>query len=86
MQSEVFVDHGIVAKYSPPVYDNSVFWLTRDRQGQGIVMMVAGYETKRVSTYAIEAEIAGYERISDAKAFATNSPAIAFYVLTFPQR
>jgi hypothetical protein len=85
MQSEVFIDHGCVAKYSPAVYDNSVFWLTSDRQGQGIVMMVAGYETKRVSTYAIEAEIAGYPRIDDAIGFTYQLAGHSFYVLTFPQ-
>lgn len=84
MQSEVFIDHGCVAKYSPAVYDNSVFWLTRDRQGQGIVMMVSGYQTKRVSTYAIEAEIAGYTRINDAIGFTYQLAGHTFYVLTFP--
>jgi hypothetical protein len=85
MQSEVFIDHGCAAKYSPAVYDNSVFWLTKDRQGQGIVMMVSGYQTKRVSTYAIEDEIAGYERISDAIGFCYQMAGHTFYVLTFPQ-
>lgn len=84
MQSEVFIDHGCVAKYSPAVYDNTVFWLTRDRQGQGIVMMVSGYQTKRVSTYAIETEIAGYERLSDAIGFCYQLAGHSFYVLTFP--
>jgi hypothetical protein len=84
MSGEVFIDHGCVAKYSPAVYDTTVFWLTRDRQGQGIVMMVAGYQTKRVSTYAIEAEIAGYERISDAIGFCYQLAGHTFYVLTFP--
>ena len=85
MQSEVFIDHGCVAKYSPAVYDNTVFWLTRDRQGQGIVMMVSGYQTKRVSTYAIEAEIAGYATVSDAIGFTYQLAGHSFYVLTFPQ-
>jgi hypothetical protein len=84
MQSQVFIDHGCAAEYSPAVYDLMVFWLTRDRQGQGIVMMVAGETTKRVSTYAIEAEIAGYERINDAIGFTYQLAGHTFYVLTFP--
>jgi hypothetical protein len=84
MQSEVFIDHGIVAPFSAAVYDNLVFWLTRDRQGQGIVMMVSGYDTKRVSTYAIEAEIAGYGLIHDAIGFCYQLAGHTFYVLTFP--
>lgn len=84
MQSEVFVDHGTVAKYSPAVYDNYMFWLTRDRQGQGAVHAIAGYESKRVSTFAIEQEIAGYDRIWDAIGFCYRLGGHAYYVLTFP--
>jgi hypothetical protein len=80
----VFVDHGIAAKYSVANYDNGVFWLTRDRQGQGFVVMGAGYQTKRISTYAIEAEIAGYTRIDDAIGFCYQLSGHTFYVLTFP--
>jgi hypothetical protein len=80
----VFVDHGCAAKYSVATYDNAVFWLTADRQGQGIVMQGAGYQTKRVSTYAIEAEIAGYATISDAIGFTYQIAGHTFYVLTFP--
>jgi len=80
----VFVDHGTVAKYSVAGYDNGVFWITRDRQGQGFVVMGAGYQTKRVSTYAIEAEIAGYARIDDAIGYCYQLAGHTFYVLTFP--
>jgi hypothetical protein len=80
----VFVDHGCAAKYSPAVYDNGIFWLTRDRQGQGFVMQGTGYQTKRVSTYAIEAELAGYARIDDAIGFCYQLAGHTFYVLTFP--
>jgi hypothetical protein len=83
-QADVFIDHGCAAKYSPAVYDNAVFWLTSDRQGRGIVIMGAGYQTKRVSTYAIEAEIAGYARIDDAIGFCYQLSGHTFYVLTFP--
>jgi uncharacterized membrane protein len=83
-QPGVFIDHGIVAKYSASEYDNGVFWLTADRQGQGIVVMVAGYQSKRISTYAIENEISGYARISDAIGFCYQLGGHTFYVLTFP--
>jgi hypothetical protein len=80
----VFIDHGIAAKYSVANYDNGVFWLTRDRQGQGFIIHGAGYQTKRVSTYAIEAEIGGYTRIDDAIGFCYQIGGHTFYVLTFP--
>lgn len=80
----VFVDHGCAAKYSVATYDNSVFWLTRDRQGQGIVMRGAGYQTTRISTFAIEAEFATYVRIDDAIGFTYQMAGHTFYVLSFP--
>jgi hypothetical protein len=80
----VFVDHGCAAKYSAANYDNSVFWLTQDRQGQGFVMMGSGYQTTRVSTYAIEAEFTSYQRINDAIGFCYQLAGHTFYVLTFP--
>lgn len=83
-QPDVFIDHGIAAKYSAAEYDNGIFWLASDRQGQGLVLLGAGYQTKRISTYAIENEINGYERISDAIGFCYQIGGHAFYVLTFP--
>jgi hypothetical protein len=80
----VFIDHGTCAKYSVAGYDNGVFWLTRDRQGQGFVVMGAGYQTKRVSTYAIEAELAGYARLDDAIGYCYQLAGHTFYVITFP--
>jgi hypothetical protein len=88
-QSEVIIDHGCVAKYSAATYDNAVFWLGANRAGQGIVLMGSLYSAKRISTYAIEAEIAKYataaeERISDAIGFCYSLAGHAFYVLAFP--
>jgi hypothetical protein len=83
-QPDIFIDHGIASKYSAAEYDNGLFWLSHDRQGQGIVIMGAGYQTKRISTYAIEAEIAGYTTIADAIGFCYQLGGHAFYVLSFP--
>jgi len=84
-QPGTFVDHGTCAKYSAAVYDNSVFWLSRDRQGRGFVIQGAGYQTKRISTHAIEQELAGYATLSDAIGFCYGLSGHAFYVLTFPK-
>ena len=84
-QPGTFVDHGCCAKYSAAVYDNSVFWLSRDRQGRGFVIQGAGYQTKRISTHAIEQELAGYETLNDAIGFCYGIAGHAFYVLTFPK-
>lgn len=80
----VFIDHGCAAKYSAATYDNSVFWLSRNRAGQGIIMMAAGYQSERISTYAIEKSIAGYSEVEDAIGFCFLIAGHAFYVLSFP--
>lgn len=83
-QPDVFIDHGIAAKYSVANYDNALFWLCNDRQGHGFVIQGAGYQTKRISTYAIEAEIARYPRVDDAIGFTYLLAGHAFYVIAFP--
>jgi len=80
----VLIPHGCAAKFSPCEVDNAVLWLSRDRNGQGIVVSGAGYEAKRVSTYAIEAEFTRYSRIDDAIGWTYQLGGHQFYVLTFP--
>jgi hypothetical protein len=79
-----FIDHGCVAPYSVARQDVSVFWLSRDREGQGIVVKTDGYEPKRISTHGIEADIQTYARIDDAIGFCIQQSGHAFYILTFP--
>lgn len=80
----VFVDYGTAAKYSVATNDNTTLWLSRDRTGKGIVMMLAGYQAKRISTFAIEEAIRKYARIDDAIGFCYQIGGHIFYVLTFP--
>jgi hypothetical protein len=80
----VFIDYGCAAKYSLAGNDNTAFFLSRDRTGKGIVMMVAGYRGKRISTFAIENAIRKYSRIDDAIGFCYQIGGHIFYVLTFP--
>ena len=80
----VFIDHGVAAKYSVATYDNGVYWLSRNRQGQGVVLTSAGYRTERISTYAIEEDLRTYTRIDDAIGWCYQISGHTFYVLTFP--
>lgn len=80
----VFVDNGCIARYSPAEYDNAVYWLGSNRSGERIVLSGAGYQTKRISTYAIEAAMAGYDKVDDAVGWTYSLGGHAFYVLSFP--
>lgn len=80
----VFIDRGCCAKYSVCETDNAVYWLSADRYGQGIVLQGAGYAATRVSTYAIEAELATYPTLTDAIGYAYQLSGHVYYVLSFP--
>lgn len=80
-----FIDQGCVAVYSIAEIDNSVFFLSYDRHGQGIVLQASGYQTKRISTFAIENEIANIVTgPADTIGWTYQLNGHAFYVLTFP--
>ena len=78
-----FIEHGCAAAGTVAKADNTVFWLGADDRGQGIVWRADGYTPMRISTHALEAELAGYT-LSDAFAFTYQQEGHIFYVLTFP--
>ncbi len=80
----VFIEHGCCAPYSIAKQDLSVYWLSQDRQGQGMVMVGSEYAARRISTHAIEQQIQNYATISDAVGFTYQQLGHVFYVLTFP--
>jgi hypothetical protein len=64
--------------------DNGLFWLGRDRRGQGIVYRANGYAGVRISTHAVEWQIQQYADLSDAIAYTYQQDGHSFYVLVFP--
>lgn len=79
-----FIEVGCAAPYSVAKMDNSVFWLSQDHRGAGMVLRADGYTPSVVSTRALESTIATYGTISDAAAFCYQEFGHTFYVLTFP--
>lgn len=80
----VFIEHGCAAKHSVAKQDLTLFWLSKDLQGQGIVMAGKNYSANRISTHAIEQEFSTYSRIDDAIGYCYQQAGHPFYVLTFP--
>jgi len=80
----VFIEHGCVAPYSICRQDLSIYWLSKDRQGQTIVLNGNQYTAHRISTHAIEQKISSYATISDAIGFTYQQLGHTFYVLIFP--
>lgn len=79
-----FIEQGCAAKFSPAKMDNSVFWLTADERGKGMVQRAVGYQPQRISTHAVEYAIGQYARIDDAVGFTYQQEGHSFYVLNFP--
>lgn len=83
-----FYEHGTVAKYSVATQDISVYMLGQDKQGQGVVFRITGYECKRISNHALEYQLrqmaAAGATMTDAIGFCHQFDGHVFYVLTFP--
>jgi hypothetical protein len=79
-----FNELGLAAPYSVAKMDNGLFWLGRDRRGQGIVYRANGYAGIRISTHAVEWQIQQYSDMSDAIAYTYQQDGHSFYVLIFP--
>ena len=79
-----FIEQGCAAKFSPAKLDNTVYWLSADERGQGMVQRAQGYQPQRVSTHAVEYAVAQYATISDAIGYTYQQEGHSFYVLSFP--
>lgn len=79
-----FIEQGCAAKRSVAKMDNSIFWLTSDDRGQGMVVRAQGYQPQRISNHALEFAISQYSDISDAVAFTYQEEGHSFYMLSFP--
>lgn len=82
--SGAFNELGCVAPYSPAKLDNGIFWLGGDIRGSGIVYRSNGYTGTRISTHALEWQLANYSTLSDAVGYSYQQDGHLFYVLTFP--
>lgn len=60
------LQQGCIARFSPVIADNAVYWLSQDRWGRNMLMRGEGYASKRVSTFAVEDEWSRYDTLADA--------------------
>lgn len=79
-----FVPYGCAAKYSVASADIHLCWVSKNEQGKGIIVRSEGYEARRISTHAIEAEIAKFTTIADAVGTSYQVEGHTFYVVHFP--
>jgi hypothetical protein len=80
----VFIEQGIMARYSAASINNAIAWLGANEQGGGIVWLSGGGDPQRISTHAMEEEFRTYGALEDAFAFVCQQGGHTFYWLTFP--
>lgn len=80
----VFIEHGTSAPYSVCQNDVGCYFLSQDDDGGAIFLKIVGYEAKRFSTHAIEAEISKYPTLTDAIGQTYEYEGHAFAKWTFP--
>lgn len=79
-----FVPHGTIAPYSLCTTDVFAFYLSQDKDGRAILLMIEGYAAKRVSTFALEQEWINYSRVDDAICYTYQQGGHTFVVIHFP--
>jgi hypothetical protein len=79
-----FVPHGTIAPYSICTTDVNAFWLSQDKDGRAIFLMIEGYAAKKISTFALEDEWLTYPRLSDAICYTYQQGGHTFVVIHFP--
>ena len=79
-----FVPHGTIAPYSICATDVNAFWLSQDKDGRAIFLMIEGYGAKRVSTFALEDEWLTYPKLEDAITYTYQQGGHTFVVIHFP--
>lgn len=82
--SGAFLQFGCASASSLVQADGSIYFLSKSPQGECIVLRTMNYDRERLSTFAIEHEFQGYERVDDAIGFVQQMSGHLWYVLTFP--
>lgn len=79
-----FIETGTISAGTCVRAGGSVVWVSSDERGRGTVLHARGFEPVRISTHAVEHALAGYERLSEAFAFAYQQNGHEFYQLSVP--
>lgn len=82
--SGAFIEFGCASADTIAQADGSLYWLSRSKEGQCMVLRSVNYDRERISTFAIENEFQTYSRVDDAYAYVHQMSGHYWYVITFP--
>lgn len=77
-------EYGCDAGASPAKLDNTVFLLTKNKEGGKMAFRIDGYRFVRISNHAVETAWSTYSKTSDAWTFAYQDQGHSFWVVNFP--
>lgn len=80
----IFVPFGCAAPYSLVQSDISLFWLSRNEQGQAIAISTRGYGVEAFSTRALEYEWSTYPTVADCIGGTFQQAGHTFVIFHFP--
>lgn len=80
----VFMQYGCMTANTIAQMDGEFYWLARSEQGDRFICRTRQFQTEKVSTFAMDAEIAEYDRVDDAFGYTFEMFGHFFYVITFP--
>jgi hypothetical protein len=80
----VFMQYGCMAAATIAQMDGEFFWLAKSEQGRAIVCKTNQFTAQKVSTFALDNELASYPTLDDAQGFTYQLGGHFFYVLNFP--
>jgi hypothetical protein len=78
------IEKGCAALNPPCLIDNSVFWIDEDARGGRMAWRSNGYTPQRVSTYAVEVDLATYASVADMVTYSYQDQGHMFWVLYIP--
>lgn len=79
-----FIEQGLAAPFSAAKGGDTLFWLSQNASGQGMVFSTSTLAPTRISTHALEFHFGQFSTISDAIGFSYQAEGHVFYQLTFP--
>lgn len=78
------IPFGLAADRTPALVSNTVAWLGKNAQGQGVAYIANGLNPQRISTHAMEQEWQSYSTIADATSWTYQQDGHEFWVINFP--
>lgn len=78
------IEMGNGPMFSPALIDNSVFFVNQDARGARMCWRLNGYTPTRISTYAVEYDLAQYADISGLVSYSYQDSGHLFWVLYIP--